>query len=325
MNAMSRKLEKIAVAVQFDDKLESTLNTAVALCRLTGSALRLIHVADPWAENLLAHNTDYSSTSLLHALREENMRMARERLEIVRHSLPAELDVSTGIHIGEVLQMIREDMDQNQVDMVVIGGSSKHRKSPGELSMAVELATDSTRPVMVVPAGLSLDLNRTPIRLTIADDLGSGGAEAMAFGEKLASKLGHCSVFHTHVQEQSELRSSLRSMLRDDDFRSPDAMLTGVRDKLGEIRHALERQMRLRSESLQKILSENSGSYHLDIPSGTPAQEVHRSACVQRADMVIFGQHQLFHRGARYAGKIPFNAMLLPRRATIIIPAGYAA
>lgn len=320
MSSKPMAFEKIAVAVQFDDKLESLIITACDLCLKTGAALRLIHVTDPWSESVMNHSTDYASTLILQGLRDESVRVARERLAGLKQSLPKTLEISLGAHIGDPIKMIAEDVLQHQVDLVLMGGASNPRKAPGELSMAIEFATESSCPVMIIPAGMTFDFSPSPLSLTIADDLAEGGADAVAFTEVFVRKLGSCQVYHTHVQDQGEFRSSLKSMVRDEDYRSPDAMLATVRDKLGDHRTKLHQQVLIRGRALERITTELNGHYTIDLPSGTPAQEIHRSACAHRSHIVIFGQHQLFHRGHRQAGKIPFHAMMLPRRMTVIIP-----
>jgi nucleotide-binding universal stress UspA family protein len=104
--------KRILVAVEHSAADRTILKHVIALAKLTGAELLLVHVADGWA----ARNFDQLK------LREsEEMKSDRAYLESLKTDLAAEgLAVSTQLAMGDPAQELIRAADEQQVDLIAM-------------------------------------------------------------------------------------------------------------------------------------------------------------------------------------------------------------
>ncbi len=304
----------ILVAIQLDDRLAEILKAAEALALMSGAPLRLVHVCDPWTKSFLATAVEQGPMDLVEALKLEAVRSAARRLERISASLSSELkEVETEVLEGDVTRSLAQDAESSGARFILIGA----RRGGGAqttlgFSTAVSLIMEARVPVFVLNEAASLPYRSKGLRVVVADDFSEVASGALDLAFALALSVREAELTHLHVESFGETGPRARSGARNGRPLTPDDIV-----RAGE---SAEAQLAERAGSRRRELLSKGGRYHAEAVCGRVADEIERTACASRADVVIFGQHRVFHRETVHVGQVPFKTMLSQPRCVAVVP-----
>jgi len=307
--------KKLLVAASFDEHLEALLQSAENLARHTGASIRLLHVCDPWAKSFLSSVADSGAMDLMGPLKEEAIRIATRRLDSIRRSLPGEIKVETQVVSGDVAKLIAEDASESGSNMILVGASKGGVAGTIHgFSSAISLVMESSVPVMVVNKDAMFVPREKGATFLACDDFTDVSMAALDAGFSLAKAIKGSTLVHLHVESYGELPH--HGKLKD-----PKTNAAITPEQLAIINRQVEDKMLERSADWPSKLESAGSRYELEIVSGNVPDEIDRSAIAHRADIVLFGQHKVFHRKSMHVGKVPYKVMLAQNRPVIVVPA----
>jgi nucleotide-binding universal stress UspA family protein len=183
-------------------------------------------------------------------------------------------------------------------------------------SSAVSLIMESPVPVMVLNEEAWPDFEADPLRMLLADDLSDSGAAAVDFATSFALGLPRVAFYHTHVESYADVSRPGRGKSPDE----PESLRPLTPEFIEHLHREAEQRMRQRSGESASRMESRGGRYRIELLSGHVADEIEKSANAARADLVVFGQHKVFHRKPLHVGQVPFRAMLQQSRAVVVVP-----
>jgi nucleotide-binding universal stress UspA family protein len=306
--------KKILVATSFDEHLESLLLSAENLAVLTGASIRLIHVCDPWAKSFLAAVADVGATELVDALKQESMRIASRRLDSIRSSFPKELKVDTHVVAGDTANLIASEATDHGCGLILVGASKGGIAGTIQgFSSAISLVMESSVPVMVVNKEAMFFPHKKGATFLACDDFTDVSGVALEAGFSLAAGIKGSTLVHLHVESYGDLPSHAK--LKDT---KTNGSISPEHLKL--INRQVEEKMLQRAGDWPAKLESKWARYQMEVVSGSVPDEIDRSAIAHRADVVIFGQHKVFHRKSMHVGNVPYKVMLGQSRPVIVVP-----
>ena len=86
-----------------------------------------------------------------------------------------------------------------------------------------------------------------------------------------------------------------------------------------ETKASLKNHLKQRMDLLEPGFTQEH-KYRPAVRFGVPIEELHRLTVESQARVLIFGKHHILHKGRLSLGKIPYEAMVEPHVATIIVP-----
>jgi nucleotide-binding universal stress UspA family protein len=300
---------KILVATSFDERLEAQVSAAETLSLRTGAPVKFLHVCEPPVIALGGVTARDESHDLMRAIQEERRQVATRRLQTLVSTLRRGLTLEFESVIGEVIPTLVKACEDEEVGLVIVGAA---RKDPAGFSTAVNLLTETSCPVLVMNEAARLSGHEHGLRVLLADDLSDASMSAVDFALGLALYLPGCQLMHLHVQSATEVEMlkkthpSVGSLLTVDQWtasrRDAESMLI---KRAGEAAHRLET---------------SGGRYQAEVTAGHVFEEIQRSALAMRADLVICGEHHVFHWPTMQAGQVPYRQMLAGPRPVIVVP-----
>jgi nucleotide-binding universal stress UspA family protein len=306
--------KKILVATSFDEHLEALLQSAEHLSHLTGASVRLLHVCDPWAKSFLSSVADAGATDLVDALKKEAMRIAANRLDSISRSFSKDVKVETKVVSGDVAKLIADDAKESGCGMILVGASKAGVSGTIQgFSSAISLVMESSVPIMVVNKEAMFDPKQKGPTLLACDDFTEVAGAALEVGFSLASSIKGSTLVHLHVESYGELPSHVK--LRDSKTNS-----SITPEQLEHLNRVVESKMIERASDWPARLESKGSRYEMQIVTGNVPDEIERSAVASRADIVLFGQHKVFHRKSMHVGKVPYKVMLDQNRPVIVVP-----
>ena len=308
-------LHKITAAVAFDDNLETIVNTATRLAQMCQAKLRLLHICDPWSQSVFASRLGGNTGELLEAIRSDNERAAKERLELLLSSLPDNVEAELAINHDETIAGILADTKNNPTGLLVVGAHHQLSHSPAGFSDAINVVIDSDTPTLIVHEDTHPQFLQERLRVGIADDFSAGGDSALQFASSLAASGAHCDFVQIHVQDGGELRTAMKEKPYGKEH---DAAVVSAR--LGQVHDETAAKMAERNRSLKEVTLSTGGTVQTSLAFGNVGTEIDRSCNAFRSDFVIYGRHRMFHKENLVVGKVPFKAMLQQNRGIIITP-----
>ena len=307
--------KKILVAVSFDEHLGALVKSAENLSRITGASVRLVHVCDPWAKSFLSTVADIGGASdLMAALKDEATRIATKRLDSLRQTFQKAITVETNVVIGDVAKSIAADAEEHGCGIILAGASKGGVAGTIQgFSTAISLVMESSVPVMVLNDAAVFQPKQDRATFLACDDFTEVSAAALKVGFSLASKIKNSKIVHMHVESYGDLPS--HGKLKD-----PKTNMTISREQLEHMNRQAEEKMLERASDWPSVLESGGSQYELEIVSGSVPDEIERSAIAHQADIVIFGQHKVFHRKSMHVGQVPYKVMLAQSRPVIVVP-----
>lgn len=307
--------KKVLVATAFDERLETVVRSAERLCHMTGAVMRLIHVCDPWAKSFLPIVAEKGSEELMSALKDEAMRIASRRLDALARTFDRSLRVETKVVSGDLAKEVAADAEENGCGLIVVGASKGGVSGTIQgFSTAISLIMEASIPVMVINDSTIFDpRNGRPV-IIACDDFSEVSAAALALGFNMASVVNGAELVHLHVESYGDPHSG-HGKLRDS---RTNGVITP--ERLEFLNREAEEKMKERAGAWPEQLEHRGGRYTLEIVSGNVPDEIDRSAIAHRADVMVLGQHKVFHRKSMHVGQVPYKAMLSQGRAVIVVP-----
>ncbi|MBC7660115.1 MAG: universal stress protein [Chitinophagaceae bacterium] len=325
MQIAKEKTKPIVAALKLDSSDHSVLAATRYFARRLHAPVELVHSIRPilsYVGSGDATVNPYYGYEMNFALSSE--RAARTQLSQLVQTLD---DIEVRAHVvrdfpaDAVLGVVQD----YSASMIVCGVRSKDQEKDGKsflsgLSTGLTLASEATVPVLLVPPDL-LGFN-DPLRLLIADNLESEGDFALETAMKLANDLHAEQLVHVHVQNAT--------------FREIDHMIDSVRESMirGQMPSdpLLNRELymeRISAQTVEEMVRRcrehnihalNSTLYEAVCRFGHPAEEVHNEVLNREIQLMIFGRHHLIRKHTLSLGRIPYNAMIEDRVATLVVP-----
>ncbi len=306
--------KKILVATSFDEHLEALLESAENLAQLTGSSIRLLHVCDPWAKSFLSSAAEAGATDLIGALKKEAIRIASRRLDSLGRSFPREIKVETQVVAGDVTKLIAEDATESESGLIMVGASKGGTAGTIQgFSSAISLVMESSVPVMVVNRDAKFVPHKKGATFLACDDFTEVSGAALDVGFSFASAVKGSTLVHLHVESYGELPRHTK-------LKDPKTNSAITPEQLEFINRQVEDKMLERAGEWPTVLETKGSRYEMEIVSGNVPDEIDHSAIAHRADIVLFGQHKVFHRKSMHVGKVPYKVMLAQNKPVIVVP-----
>lgn len=300
---------KILVATSFDERLEALVSAAEALSVRTGAPLKFLHVCEPPVVSLGGISTRDEGHALLAAIQEEKRQVATRRLSALCATLKRGLTVEFEAVIGEVVPCLVKACENGDVGFVMVGAA---RKDPAGFSTAVNLLTEASCPVFVMNEAARFDSDQKSLRILLADDLSEASIGAVDFAMGLAHCVPGCQVTHLHVQSATEIEILKKA--------HPTVGSLVTIDQWTASRRESEAQLLKRAGDSASQLEISGGRYQTEITAGHVFEEIQRSALAMRADLVVCGEHHVFHWPTMQSGQVPYRQMLAGPRPVVVVP-----
>jgi nucleotide-binding universal stress UspA family protein len=314
----------IVVGLSLNDREDHIIQSAVSLALRTGSQLILVHATEPYRSYSLAREGfALPYEELEQEARDADLAMAQNKMETLRDSLPSSLVCETRVFRDYPEDAIEEVARSAKANLVMVGfHRERHPRFLGGMSTALALMAHSRHPVMVVPGDRPMDFQNHALTVMVADDLGHDGEQALKGTMGFCRSIDVDQVVHTHVnpmsyREINQMVEKVRiAMLEGQIPANPDFTSQVYID---ETKADLKKQLKQRLETLDASFLQEF-KYKPCVRFGTPIEEIHRLTVETKSSVLIFGKHHMLHRGRLSLGKVPYEAMVEPHVATIIVP-----
>ncbi len=323
------KNAKVCVAVNFDDASMKAVKVAEQYCHRVGAELHLVHVC----ENIVTAEIASIGTGgmfimppeVLEAAEENAKEEARSKMFELSQSIKAPIKVSNhvlGLRPGSIADALESEALSCGADMIIVGASpTSHRFVPRGFSVALSLMSHAKLPVMVVNTKQKADLDSDRLSIVIADDLKSSSNAAVVGGCELAFALGKGDIFHLYVNGVTKdlLEAALSTALASSRSSSDTALSSQ------EVHAAMLQQFEGRLESrtvgLNMALDITACRYHRELlTDGSVMDAMQSYVDKKKANLIVFGRHQSFHRKPFGVGQMPFYAMLNLGCPVVVFP-----
>ena len=314
----------IVAALNFDPHADAVLATAVGLARRFGLPLRLVHVAPSQVEMAA---WDYSATlyhdpGYLAAIDAEVAAQAATRLAEVAATVPRDIAVTTAVPVGPAVPGIIAEATGSRANMIVVAcAPERFTTVTAGFSTAIGLMHEAPLPVLVVNRERKFDVEKSALRLLLADDLQAPTAEAARVCYALAARLGtNTQVRHSHIH------GDFRELVKDNwrEFRAfaqflpeptvppEEAMRREYDDRIARLKD--------RGQPWRSLAQEAGATTVYDVRTGSVAGEIHHVVDEFDPDLVVFGRHRLLRTKPFLIGRMPFRTMLNDRRPVLLVP-----
>ncbi|MFN3388649.1 MAG: universal stress protein [Allosphingosinicella sp.] len=141
---------RILVPLDGSARAESVLPAAVAMARLYGSEILLLHVVPP-AELTEVGPLECEALDLRDRLRRRNQRVARAYLDRIAARFRPTFRVRTLMTLGDARDCIREIAVQEKADLVLLSGQGHGLRPDGAFGkVAAHLAASAEAPILIV-------------------------------------------------------------------------------------------------------------------------------------------------------------------------------
>lgn len=311
------------VAVAFDDRKDTLIQSAVSLAKRCGLALKLIHAVEPPMYDSLAVETP-TVVSIPTALIEDTARQLRERRmemsALVERLRKAHIDVTGEVIEGDAVRMIISSAVNARANLIITAcHPPESRFLPVGFNTALSLMHEAPLPVLVV-GRRPMDWEKATQRLLIADDLQTSTREATLKGFELASLFPKSNVRHVHVH--GDFREALTDTWRDLKEKIP-----GLKEKNTTPESVWREEYEARLQALKRqsmpfrLQAEKAGVFiEPDIRTGKVSEELHAVIQEFDPDLCIFGRHRVVRTKPFLIGRMPLRTMLEEERAVLIVP-----
>jgi len=314
----------IVLGLSLNDQEDHLIQSAVSLAQRTSAQLILVHAAQPYRNYSIAREgfvlpyEEFEKESF-----DEDLALAQNKIEMIRDTLPTGLVCETRV-LRDFAEDALEEVARSTKAVLILCGF--HKQQPARflhsMSTGLSLMAHARHPVMVIPHESFVDFQSQPLTVLIADDLKEDGEQALRGALGFCRSIGVNQMVHAHVNVMS--------------YREINQMVDKIRVAMLEGRIPIDPafnsqvyidQTKLEIKSLLKQRIEamdpsfiHEFKYRPAVRFGLPIEEVHRLTLETKSQVLIFGKHHILHRGRLSIGKIPYEAMVEPHVATIIVP-----
>jgi nucleotide-binding universal stress UspA family protein len=314
----------IVVGLSLNDREDHIIQSAVSLAQRTGSQLILVHATEPFRNPSLAREgfaLPYEEVEQETA--DADLLMAQNKIETLRDNLPSSIVCETRVFRDYPEDALEEVARSSKATLVMCGfHREEHSRFLGGMSTALALMTHSRHPVMVVPGDRAIDFQAQPLTVLVADDLGTDGEQALTGAMGFCRSIDTDHLVHVHVnpisyKEINQMVEKVRIAMLEGRIPSNPDFNSQV--YIEETKAGLKKLMRERIDGLDPSFT-HEYKYKPCVRFGQPIEEIHRLTVETKSSVLIFGKHHMLHRGRLSLGKVPYEAMVEPQVATIIVP-----
>lgn len=314
----------IVVGLSLNDREDHIVQSAVSLAQRTGSQLILVHATEPNRSYLLAREGfALPYEELEQETIDAELVMAQNKMETLRDSLPSSLVCETRVFRDYPEDAIEEVARSSKATLILCGfNRERHPRFLGGMSTALSLMAHSRHPVMVIPGDRPIDFQNHPHTVLVADDFGSDGEQALKGAMGFCRSIDVDHLVHAHVntmsyREINQMVEQVRiAMLEGRIPTNPDFTSQAY---IEETKADLKNRLKQRIEGIDPAFT-HEYKYKTSVRFGAPIEEIHRLTVETKSSVLIFGKHHMLHRGRLSLGKVPYEAMVEPEVATIIVP-----
>jgi nucleotide-binding universal stress UspA family protein len=314
----------IVVGLSLNDREDHIIQSAVSLAQRTSAQLIMVHATEPFRSYTLAREgfalpyeeveADTSDAVLI---------MAQNKLDNLRDNLPSSIVCETRV-IRDYPEDAIEDVARSAKGTLIMCGFHREQQPRflGGMSTALALMAHSSYPVMVIPGDRALDFQNHPLTVLVADDLESDGEQALRGAMGFCRSIDVDQLVHAHVNPMSyrEINHMVEkiqiAMLEGRIPSNPDF---NSQVYIEETKASLKALLRQRIDAIDPTFTQEY-KYRPCVRFGEPIEEIHRLTVETKSSVLTFGKHHILHRGRLSLGKVPYEAMIEPRVATIIVP-----
>jgi nucleotide-binding universal stress UspA family protein len=314
----------IVVGLSLNDREDHIIQSAVSLAQRTGSQLILVHATEPYRSYSLAREGfALPYEELEQESRDADLAMAQNKMETLRDSLPSSLECEVRVFRDYPEDAIEELARNAKATLVMVGfHRERHPRFLGGMSTALALMAHSRHPVMVVPGDRAMDFQNHPLSVMVADDFGHDGEQALKGAMGFCRSIDVDHLVHAHVnpmsyREINQMVEKIRIAMLEGQIPSNPDFTSQV--YIEETKAHLKQELKKRLESLDASFLQEY-KYKPCVRFGAPIEEIHRLTVETKSSVLIFGKHHMLHRGRLSLGKVPYEAMVEPHVATIIVP-----
>jgi nucleotide-binding universal stress UspA family protein len=306
----------LTVAVSGERNIDQRLlKYGEALCHRSGVRMHIVHVYPFYPR---------TSSSELSVQAEEQdeaaVLLAGETLAAYRELISPEINVTSKVLRGDVVDEILNELESQRSDLLLVG-SDAYNVFAESLSLTLSLLRKTNTPTLVLPNVIPSSVERGEIRMIVADDLRVGSEKTLSFAVKVAEALGNARVIDAHVENlQSErvstafLKVYMAALGSSEVFRLSN-------DRLPDsIRAELKKHMDERLSELKSKHQDSDVSFQTMVLEGKTVQALKDSIERIRADILIFGRHKAFSEGGSILGGIKEKEMLSFGIPVLVVP-----
>jgi nucleotide-binding universal stress UspA family protein len=314
----------IVVGLSLNDREDHIIQSAVSLAQRTGSQLILVHATEAFRSHVLTREGfALPFEEVEQETADADLLMAQNKIETLRDNLPSSLVCETRVFRDYPEDAIEEVARSSKATLVMCGFHREQQtRFLGGMSTALALMAHSRHPVMVIPGDRPMDFQSHPLTVLVADDLGTDGEQALKGAMGFSRSIDTDHLVHVHVnpmsyKEINQMVEQVRIAMLEGRIPSNPDFNSQV--YIEETKTNLKKLLRERIDGLDPAFT-HEYKYKPCVRFGTPIEEIHRLTVETKSSVLIFGKHHMLHRGRLSLGKVPYEAMVEPHVATIIVP-----
>lgn len=317
MKSRFNKVNKICVAVKFDDSSKHAVKVAEQVCLRTGAAMHLVHVC----ENVLTSQFGSMTTlmplpiELLQATQENMEQVAesniRELAKTISSSIEVSKSVSSGV-LGKPADLIEAEALTTGCSMIIVGTAPvNHRFVPRGFSCALTLMSQSKLPIMAVNSKQKSDLKPDRLEMLISDDLKENSLPAIQNACRLAFDLKKTNIHHIHINgiTVDSLEAVLNTAVATSHSQSGAAI--SAKEIYASVIAKLQKSLEGRTMEMNATSELSDCRYKSSVVTEYSVSEgLERFAADLKPNLVAFGRHHRLHHGPFTFGQMPHYAMM---------------
>jgi len=261
---------RVLIATDFSSHAEDALALVAGLQIPVGSAVRIVHVVEPFP----AINA-FAPTSMI-TLAENEREITAELDRKIALFRDRGLVVQTALVIGRPADMIVDEAQRFHADLVVVGSRGRRR------IVATLLGSVSAEVVDRAPCPVLVARGRALTRLVLAED----GSETAAAGADLVTSVPALRALPVHVVSVVDAPFPFTAA-NSDAGPSMHAAIQAYYDSLPSLREGTTRIANDRSAKLSAAGVEATA----DMREGDAADELIAAAAASHADGIVIGSH----------------------------------
>ena len=261
---------RVLIATDFSSHAEDALALVAGLQIPVGSAVRIVHVVEPFP----AINA-FAPTSMI-TLAENEREITAELDRKIAVFRDRGLVVQTALVIGRPADMIVDEAQRFHADLVVVGSRGRRRM------VATLLGSVSAEVVDRAPCPVLVARGRALTRLVLAED----GSETAAAGADLVTSVPALRALPVHVVSVVDAPFPFTAA-NSDAGPSMHAAIQAYYDSLPSLREGTTRIANDRSAKLSAAGVEATA----DMREGDAADELIAAAAASHADGIVIGSH----------------------------------
>ncbi|MEZ4743845.1 MAG: universal stress protein [Bdellovibrionota bacterium] len=308
------KERKIVAGIKFTAIVDEYIKSVISLAKRTDMSLKFTHVVEQWTSASVIYPGEYISSGIAKAAEEQRTKEATNELQKTLKPYLSKGEFETSVHVGRPGEALKSDALISRASLIVCGVKPvSYRFVPRGFSTAIELMTESSIPVLVIPEGKFYDFNGEKFTVLVCDDLSQTSADVLSTAGELSGAFRNVTLHHLHIHKESKeqlltwANQVFEMMITRDleyDFEIDKHSIVSNTEK------AIHKKMDKRLEIPQSFLNLNNVSYTQEVRFGDVFDELTQSIKSLNPDLIVFGRHHFLHKHPVSIGKVPFYAML---------------